>query len=90
MSSEGHDRTDLLLPGHQSDLLKQLQQATSGKNPMIVVVMSGGPVDISYAKARRADLLTSMADHTIYDHTHRIMQMVSSGLDTLVSQEDKH
>ena len=86
MSSEGHDRTDLLLPGHQSDLLKQLQQATSGKNPMIVVVMSGGPVDISYAKARHADdLLTSTADHT-----HRIMQMVSSGLDTLVSQEDKH
>ena len=45
--SEGHDRTDLLLPGHQEDLLKQLK--TAGK-PMIVVVMSGGPVDISYAK----------------------------------------
>ena len=47
--SEGHDRTDLLLPGHQEDLLKQLK--TAGK-PMIVVVMSGGPVDISYAKVR--------------------------------------
>ena len=47
LCSEGHDRTDLLLPGHQEDLLKQLK--TAGK-PMIVVVMSGGPVDISYAK----------------------------------------
>ena len=46
--SEGHDRTDLTLPGKQQDLLEAIRNAT--KNPMIVVVMSGGPVDVSWAK----------------------------------------
>ena len=48
--SEGHDRTDLTLPGKQEDLLEAIRNAT--KNPMIVVIMSGGPVDISWAKVR--------------------------------------
>ena len=50
MHSEGHDRTDLTLPGKQEDLLEAIRNAT--KNPMIVVIMSGGPVDISWAKVR--------------------------------------
>ena len=46
--SEGHDRYNLTLPGKQQDLLEAIRSAT--KNPMIVVVMSGGPIDISWAK----------------------------------------
>ena len=46
--SEGHDRYTLTLPGKQQDLLEAIRNAT--KNPMIVVLMSGGPVDISWAK----------------------------------------
>ena len=38
----------MTLPGKQQDLLEAVRNAT--KNPMIVVVMSGGPVDISWAK----------------------------------------
>ena len=34
----------------QQNLLEAIRNAT--KNPMIVVVMSGGPVDISWAKVR--------------------------------------
>ncbi|XP_065885416.1 uncharacterized protein [Dysidea avara] len=47
--SEGHDRNDISLPGKQEDFLMAIRSAT--KNPMIVVVMAGGPVDISWAKA---------------------------------------
>ncbi|XP_065885783.1 uncharacterized protein [Dysidea avara] len=48
--SEGHDRNDISLPGKQEDFLMAIRSAT--KNPMIVVVMSGGPVDISWAKTK--------------------------------------
>ncbi|XP_065885422.1 uncharacterized protein [Dysidea avara] len=47
--SEGHDRSDISLPGKQEDFLMAIRSAT--KNPMVVVVMTGGPVDISWAKA---------------------------------------
>jgi len=47
-SSEGHDRTVLTLPGKQLDLLQAV--STSISSPLIVVLMSGGPVDISWAK----------------------------------------
>jgi len=45
---EGHDRTVLTLPGKQLDLLQAISSAIS--TPLIVVLMSGGPVDISWAK----------------------------------------
>ena len=48
--SEGRDRNELTLPGKQEDLLMAIRNAT--QNLMIVVVMSGGPVDISWAKVR--------------------------------------
>ncbi|XP_065885424.1 uncharacterized protein [Dysidea avara] len=47
--SEGHDRNDISLPGKQEDFLMAIRDAT--KSPMIVVVITGGPVDISWAKA---------------------------------------
>ena len=46
---EGHDRTDLELPGAQAELISTVTKAAKGK--VILVVMSGGPVDLSAAKA---------------------------------------
>ena len=48
--SEGHDRTDIGLPGNQDKLLQAIKGAISKTTPMIVVLMSGGPVDITTAK----------------------------------------
>lgn len=48
--SEGHDRTDIGLPGSQDKLLQSIKGAISSTTPMIVVLMSGGPVDITTAK----------------------------------------
>lgn len=49
--SEGHDRNELTLPGLQAKLLTTVKAAMSSSQPLIVVLMSGGPVDISWAKA---------------------------------------
>lgn len=48
--SEGHDRSSIDLPGNQGQLLQQLHQQNTSKS-FIVVLMSGGPVDISEAKS---------------------------------------
>ncbi|XP_050213297.1 probable beta-D-xylosidase 7 [Mercurialis annua] len=42
------DRVDLVLPGKQQQLITDV--AKSAKNPVVLVVLSGGPVDISFAK----------------------------------------
>ncbi|KAG9451582.1 hypothetical protein H6P81_011547 [Aristolochia fimbriata] len=42
------DRVDLTLPGYQNTLITSVAKAA--KNPVILVVMSGGPVDITFAK----------------------------------------
>lgn len=43
--SEGHDRTSIALPGHQNDLVAAVAKAS--KEPIVVVVMTGGPLDLS-------------------------------------------
>ncbi len=48
--SEGHDRTNIDLPGNQDKLLTAIKGALPANAPMIVVLMSGGPVDITTAK----------------------------------------
>lgn len=53
--SEGHDRSTLALPGNQEQLIEQVKGAAKG--PLIVVLMSGGPYDISYAKANAQGIL---------------------------------
>ncbi|KAL0398362.1 UNVERIFIED_CONTAM: putative beta-D-xylosidase 2 [Sesamum radiatum] len=45
---ESLDRVDLLLPGYQSQLISQVAKVSKG--PVLVVVMSAGGVDISFAK----------------------------------------
>ncbi len=40
-----HDRKDLLLPGYQNELIEQVSSASKGKT--ILVILSGGCVDIS-------------------------------------------
>ena len=46
IESEGNDRADLSLPGHQLELL---QDAASVGKPTILVLYNAGPVDISWA-----------------------------------------
>lgn len=48
VESEGHDRIDLRLPGKQEILVKEVAEASKG--PVILVIMSGGPMDVTFAK----------------------------------------
>ncbi|CAF1920751.1 unnamed protein product [Brassica napus] len=48
IEAETRDRTGLLLPGYQQNLVTRVAQASRG--PVILVLMSGGPVDASFAK----------------------------------------
>ena len=48
VEGEGLDRNDLLLPGYQTELI--LQVIVASKGPIILVIMSGSAVDISFAK----------------------------------------
>ncbi|WJX57605.1 putative beta-D-xylosidase 7, variant 2 [Trifolium repens] len=45
---ESHDRDDLELPGKQKELIESVAKAS--KRPVILVLLCGGPVDISFAK----------------------------------------
>ncbi|XP_050238743.1 probable beta-D-xylosidase 2 [Mercurialis annua] len=45
---EMRDRVDVLLPGHQQDLISRVANASKG--PVILVLMSGGPIDVSFAE----------------------------------------
>ncbi|KAL6875728.1 hypothetical protein ACP4OV_013241 [Aristida adscensionis] len=46
--SEGKDRTSLLLPGNQQSLIAAV--ATAARRPVILVILSGGPVDVTFAQ----------------------------------------
>ncbi|KAG8370498.1 hypothetical protein BUALT_Bualt14G0123100 [Buddleja alternifolia] len=45
---EALDRGGLLLPGHQQELVSRVARASRG--PVILVLMSGGPIDVTFAK----------------------------------------
>lgn len=45
---EYRDRDDLLLPGKQQSLIQSV--AKVAKNPVVLVLLCGGPVDVSFAK----------------------------------------
>lgn len=45
---EDHDRVSLLLPGKQMDLVSSV--ASQSKNPVILVLTGGGPLDVSFAE----------------------------------------
>ncbi|KAG8493948.1 hypothetical protein CXB51_011276 [Gossypium anomalum] len=45
---EAHDRVDLVLPGHQQKLATRI--ASAANKPVILVLLCGGPVDITFAK----------------------------------------
>uniref|UniRef100_A0A7S3APJ0 Fibronectin type III-like domain-containing protein n=1 Tax=Haptolina ericina TaxID=156174 RepID=A0A7S3APJ0_9EUKA len=50
--AEGHDRTSLLMPLNQDQLVTKVAAAAAAAGkPVTVVVMSGGPVDVSAAKS---------------------------------------
>ncbi|XP_052190975.1 probable beta-D-xylosidase 7 [Diospyros lotus] len=46
--TEYHDREDLVLPGNQQSLIVNVAKAA--KKPVVLVLLCGGPVDISFAK----------------------------------------
>ncbi|KAG8089727.1 hypothetical protein GUJ93_ZPchr0011g27674 [Zizania palustris] len=46
--SEGRDRTSLLLPGEQQNLITAVADAAT--RPVILVLLTGGPVDITFAQ----------------------------------------
>nr|AGR44452.1 alpha-L-arabinofuranosidase/beta-D-xylosidase 2 [Pyrus x bretschneideri] len=48
IEAEFRDRTGLLLPGHQQELVSRVARASRG--PTILVIMSGGPIDVTFAK----------------------------------------
>lgn len=48
IEAEFLDRTDLLLPGRQQELVRKV--AAASKGPVVLVLMSGGPIDVSFAK----------------------------------------
>jgi hypothetical protein len=48
IEAEFRDRKDLLLPGYQQELISRVARASRG--PIILVLMSGGPIDVSFAK----------------------------------------
>lgn len=48
IEAEFRDRAGLLLPGLQQDLV--LKVASASKGPVALVLMSGGPIDVSFAK----------------------------------------
>ncbi|XP_006858943.2 beta-xylosidase/alpha-L-arabinofuranosidase 1 [Amborella trichopoda] len=47
VEAEGRDRNDLLLPGYQHQLISEIADAAKG--PVILVILSAGGVDISFA-----------------------------------------
>ncbi|PON90550.1 Glycoside hydrolase [Trema orientale] len=49
IEAEGLDREDLTLPGFQGKLVKQVANSTNGT--VILVAMSAGPIDVSFAKS---------------------------------------
>lgn len=48
IEAEGLDRVNLTLPGYQEKLVMEVANATEGT--VILVVMSAGPIDVSFAK----------------------------------------
>lgn len=48
IEAEFNDRAGLLLPGRQQELVSKVSLASKG--PTVLVLMSGGPVDVSFAK----------------------------------------
>ncbi|KAJ8747628.1 hypothetical protein K2173_012896 [Erythroxylum novogranatense] len=48
IEAEFRDRSNLLLPGYQQELVSRVARASRG--PTILVLMSGGPIDVTFAK----------------------------------------
>ena len=46
--TEDHDRTDLALPGQQQNLITAVAKAA--KRPIVLVLLCGGPVDVTFAR----------------------------------------
>lgn len=47
--AETNDREGILLPGRQQELVSKVAAAASG-GPVVLILMSGGPIDVYFAK----------------------------------------
>jgi beta-D-xylosidase 4 len=56
IEAESLDRVNILLPGQQQQLVSEVANASKG--PVILVIMSGGGMDVSFAKSN--DKITSI------------------------------
>ena len=56
IEAEGRDRVDLNLPGQQALLITEVAKASKG--PVILVIMTGGGMDVTFAK--NDDKITSI------------------------------
>lgn len=45
---EAKDRANILFPGHQQELISRV--AKSSRGPVVLVIMSGGPLDVRFAR----------------------------------------
>ncbi|XP_043915951.1 probable beta-D-xylosidase 5 [Protopterus annectens] len=50
IETEGRDRMDIALPGHQDELLRDAVSSASGR-PVIVLLFNAGPIDVNWAKS---------------------------------------
>ncbi|XP_064607226.1 xylan 1,4-beta-xylosidase-like [Liolophura sinensis] len=48
IESEGHDRHDLDLPGHQEDLLQDVVHNNHANKPVILLLLTGSPVNLQW------------------------------------------
>uniref|UniRef100_A0A0D9XV91 Fibronectin type III-like domain-containing protein n=1 Tax=Leersia perrieri TaxID=77586 RepID=A0A0D9XV91_9ORYZ len=51
IEAEGLDRSSLLLPGRQEEMISSVAKAAKG--PVVLVILSGGPVDVGFAQNDR-------------------------------------
>jgi len=51
IEAESHDRVNILLPGQQQQLVTEV--ANVAKGPVILAIMSGGGMDVSFAKTNK-------------------------------------
>ena len=50
VEGEGHDRTNVTLPGHQLQLLQRAVAAAGGASRVVVVLANGGPLAVDWVK----------------------------------------
>ncbi len=67
--SEGHDRNEISLPGMQEQLLATVKKSISANVPVVVVLMSGSTVDISWAQVCGCEFCVCVGGGSVRGYT---------------------